>query len=659
MFDFTFRDDETLLLKHKDAIIYRDTNKAIQKGIAVELYLTDKNIYIHYPATWKNKAAETTQIPLDSITVTDGSPQVFIHSELGLDHYLVITTRSQVYRFWMAEMRKANVQKWVDYINRIIIEGMDAKTVVMLQDNKGDKDTSSGNNPNNYTDIESLIVASGERLIYECDNASTRDEKGYLIRVKLTLTDKSIYISIPSYWTGKIKETKVIPLNSINIIKGRIQVFTRSELLGMDNFLKINSSYDSYEFGMSKIEVERWADYLFKRVPELCSEDNSARQNPEVIHGSNYSANVDTAAKPANQIAGEKVIYKYENAIVRAGKVFEKGVDLKLTDQNLYMYFPSFWTSKPRETRVVPLKTIKVINGKVQVFTKSEGFIGKEYYLEINAAINSYSIQMGKADVESWADYISDRRIELYKDGKRLTHKKKYSHKSKGLAKSIYSLVKDTDVDVAFDSEEYNRIDEIDIQTQEKSRKRPGFFSDAFTDTKNKEYETNGYVIKFEKNINHNSWNVYDNNGACIYKVKRALVAMRPCLRIYDNGTKQYVAEIKKHLNPLPHYHDSFVWVEHGETLGIVTLKFTRKPFKCNYNAGFIGWTYSAGLAKHYEIQGWERIIAKPITTSGADPEPFEYYDPNDELNIVMMFYTHYLDTHEQRTSITDRVLGG
>lgn len=634
---------EEIIVHECDNALFKEKMGSYKRA---NLKLTDLNIFIYITSEWTGEIKETKVIPLNTINIINGEAQVFTRSELlGLDHYLEINTSIGSYEF---KLSQHDVEIWAEHLSVRVLE----------LSNTVNADSSANDDDYDYSiDIEPAneaeTVTSEERVIYECDDASTRDEKGYLIRVKLKLTDQNLYIYIPSYWTGKIKETKVIPLNSINIIKGKIQVFTRAELMGVDNFLKINSSYDSYEFGMSQRDVERWAEYLLMRVPELCKNGKSALQNRNKSQVGMNSRNLDTDTDASDLDVKENVIYKCENAMIRSEKLFEKGVDLKLTDQNLYMYIPSFWTSKPKEIKVVPLNTIKVNNGVVQVFTREEGSIFTDYNLEIHAAINSYTITMKKADVESWADYITDRRLKFYYDEKR-AHKKRIDVKKTRCAPDL-----DNDIDAAVDSAESKNFDDIGIQKDEESHKRPGFVSDAFTNTRKKEYKTDGYVIKFEKNSNHNSWNVYNNNGVCIYKVKRALVAMRPCLKIYDNRQKQYVAEIKKHIDPMPHVHDSFVWVEHGQTLGIVTLRLSRKPFKCTYTAGFIGWTYGVGLTKHYEIQGGERIIAKPISTTGADPEPFEYYDLNNELKIVMMYYTHYLDTHEQRTALIDRFLGG
>lgn len=107
----------------------------------------------------------------------------------------------------------------------------------------------------------------------------------------------------------------------------------------------------------------------------------------------------------------------------------------------------------------------------------------------------------------------------------------------------------------------------------------------------------------------------------------------------------------------MPHIYDSFVWIAYGKTLGVVSLKYTRKPFKFTYTADFVGWTYSAGFTKCYEILYGDKVIARPLTTKGADPEPYEYYDLRNELGIVMMFYTHYLDVHEERASLEERML--
>ena len=72
-----------------------------------------------------------------------------------------------------------------------------------------------------------------------------------------------------------------------------------------------------------------------------------------------------------------------------------------------------------------------------------------------------------------------------------------------------------------------------------------------------------------------------------------------------------------------------------------------------------IGWTYKVRPTRCFEMLRYNTVIAKLLSTKGANPEPFEYYDLDNELGIVMMFYTNYLDNHEERASLGDRILYG
>lgn len=152
--------------------------------------------------------------------------------------------------------------------------------------------------------------------------------------------------------------------------------------------------------------------------------------------------------------------------------------------------------------------------------------------------------------------------------------------------------------------------------------------------------------IKFESYWRENRWYAYDEDDNRIYTIKRALVAMRPCLKIYDYSEKRLLAEIKLRINPMPHINDDFIWIVDNETVGQVGTR--RRLNKTEYLAEFLGWKFTTGIAYNSEMICGDNIVAKPLSSRIKNVQSFEFNNPYDELYILMMFYTQFLDTNRE-----------
>lgn len=164
---------------------------------------------------------------------------------------------------------------------------------------------------------------------------------------------------------------------------------------------------------------------------------------------------------------------------------------------------------------------------------------------------------------------------------------------------------------------------------------------------KDKKSKKAANVIKFESYWRENRWYAYDENDNRIYTIKRALVSMRPCLKIYSYSDKRLLAEIKIRINPMPHINDDFIWIVDNENVGQVGTR--RRLNKTEYLAEFLGWQFTSGIAYNSEMLCDDTVVAKPMSSKIKNVQAYEFDNPYDELYILMMFYTQFLDTNRER----------
>ena len=113
---FRIRQDETLLFQENHAVLQRGGGKKED----VNLLLTDKNLYYQTLSNWTGKVTDTKCIPLDSVSIVDGKAQVSVRTQFAFRHFLVITTQTETFEFYMASSSKFVVQQWVDFISKIV-----------------------------------------------------------------------------------------------------------------------------------------------------------------------------------------------------------------------------------------------------------------------------------------------------------------------------------------------------------------------------------------------------------------------------------------------------------------------------------------------------------------------------------------------------------
>ena len=201
-------------------------------------------------------------------------------------------------------------------------------------------------------------------------------------------------------------------------------------------------------------------------------------------------------------------------------------------------------------------------------------------------------------------------------------------------------------IDVDLDNGEKNRSADDSRDKIKDIIKNRKFISRVLPTTKDKKTKKATNVIKFESYWRENRWYAYDENDNRIYTIKRALVSMRPCLKIYSYAEKRLLAEIKIRINPMPHINDDFIWVVDNETIGQVGTR--RRLNKTEYLAEFLGWKFTSGIAHNSEMVCDDTIVAKPLSSRINNVQSYEYDNPYDELYILMMFYTQFLDTNRE-----------
>lgn len=200
------------------------------------------------------------------------------------------------------------------------------------------------------------------------------------------------------------------------------------------------------------------------------------------------------------------------------------------------------------------------------------------------------------------------------------------------------------DIDLDNDDEQKRNNGAINLKDSIKNKR---LISRMISRNKDKNTKETAHEIKFESYWRENRWYAYDENDNRIYTVKRALVAMRPCLKIYDYTEKRLLAEIKLRINPIPHINDDFIWIVDNETVGQVGTR--RRLNKTEYLAEFLGWKFTSGIAYNSEMVCGDTVVAKPMSSRIKNVQSYEFNNPYDELYILMMFYTQFLDTNRER----------
>ena len=77
--------------------------------------------------------------------------------------------------------------------------------------------------------MDKFRIRQDETLLLHEDHAVLQHSDRSNEDVHLLLTDKNLYYQTLSNWTGRVKDTKCIPLNSISILDGKAQVYVRTQ----------------------------------------------------------------------------------------------------------------------------------------------------------------------------------------------------------------------------------------------------------------------------------------------------------------------------------------------------------------------------------------------------------------------------------------------